>query len=96
MAAILNGEIDAAIIANQPTENQIQGDTLYYEQFFGYVAKNDPVFKKDMIRTADISDEHLWLLDEGHCSGKNGVAGKERSSEVLPAGTSLSTIVLLH
>ena len=67
MAAILNGEIDAAIIANQPTENQIQGDTLYYEQFFGYVAKNDPVFKKDMIRTADISDEHLWLLDEGHC-----------------------------
>ena len=39
MAAILNGEIDAAIIANQPTENQIQGDTLYYEQFFGYVAK---------------------------------------------------------
>ena len=64
---ILNGEIDAAIIANQPTENQIQGDTLYYEQFFGYVAKNDPVFKKDMIRTADISDEHLWLLDEGHC-----------------------------
>ena len=67
MAAILNGEIDAAIIANQPTENQIQGDTLYYEQFFGYVAKNDPVFKKEMIRTADISDEHLWLLDEGHC-----------------------------
>lgn len=67
MTAILNGEIDAAIIANQPTENQIQGDTLYYEQFFGYVAKNDPVFKKEMIRTADISDEHLWLLDEGHC-----------------------------
>ena len=53
MSAILNGEIDAAIIANQPTENQLQGDTLYYEQFFGY--------------TADISDEHLWLLDEGHC-----------------------------
>ena len=67
MSAILNGEIDAAIIANQPTENQLQGDTLYYEQFFGYVAKNDPVFKKDLIRTADISDEHLWLLDEGHC-----------------------------
>ncbi|SEG01302.1 hydrogen peroxide-inducible genes activator [Parabacteroides chinchillae] len=67
MSALLNGEIDAAIIANQPIESQLQGDTLYYEEFFGYVAKSDPVFKKELIRTADISDEHLWLLDEGHC-----------------------------
>lgn len=67
MTALQNGEIDAAIIANQPTENYLQGDTLYYEQFFGYVARNESIFKKDLIRTADISDERLWLLDEGHC-----------------------------
>lgn len=67
MAALLNGEIDAAIIANQPVESQLQGDILYYEQFFGYVARNESIFKKDLIRTADISDERLWLLDEGHC-----------------------------
>lgn len=67
MTALLNGEIDAAIIANQPTENRLQGDLLFYEQFFGYVAHNDPIFKKDLIRTSDISDERLWLLDEGHC-----------------------------
>ena len=36
--ALLNGEIDAAIIANQPTEVQLQGDILYYEQFYAYVA----------------------------------------------------------
>lgn len=67
LASLLNGEIDAAIIANQPTEQQLQGDTLYYEQFFGYVARNESIFKKDLIRTADINDERLWLLDEGHC-----------------------------
>lgn len=67
MTAILNGEIDAAIIANHPTEMQLQGDLLFYEQFYGYVAHNEAIFKKDMIRTADISDERLWLLDEGHC-----------------------------
>ena len=39
MAALQNGEIDAAIIANQPTESYLQGDILYYEQFFGYVAQ---------------------------------------------------------
>ena len=65
--ALLNGEIDAAIIANQPTEVQLQGDILYYEQFSAYVARNESVFKKEMVRSADISDERLWLLDEGHC-----------------------------
>lgn len=67
LAALQRGEIDAAIIANQPKEPQLQAKTLFYEQFFGYVAKGDPLFKKSLIRTADISDEHLWLLDEGHC-----------------------------
>ena len=64
LAALQRGEIDAAIIANQPKEPQLQAQTLFYEQFFGYVAKGDPLFKKALIRTADISDEHLWLLDE--------------------------------
>ena len=62
MAALQNGEIDAAIIANQPTESYLQGDILYYEQFFGYVAHNESIFKKDLIRTADINDERLWLM----------------------------------
>lgn len=65
--ALQNGDIDAAIIANQPIESALVGDTLFYEQFFAYVARNEQIFKKDMIRTADISDERLWLLDEGHC-----------------------------
>lgn len=67
MTALLNGEIDAAIIANRPSETQFQGDILFYEQFFGYVARNESIFKKDLIRTADINEERLWLLDEGHC-----------------------------
>lgn len=67
IAALLNGELDAAIIANQPIEAKLTGDTLFYEQFFAYIAENEPIFKKEMIKTADISDERLWLLDEGHC-----------------------------
>ena len=55
--ALLNGEIDAAIIANQPTEVQLQGDILYYEQFYAYVARNESVFKKEMVRSADFRDQ---------------------------------------
>ena len=67
MKALEKGEIDAAIIANEPTDANLRGDTLYYEQFFGYISRNEPIFKKELIRTADINEENLWLLDEGHC-----------------------------
>ena len=67
LTALQKGEIDAAILANTPIEQQLQSETLYYEQFFGYVSHNEPLFKKEMIKTSDINGERLWLLDEGHC-----------------------------
>ena len=65
--ALINGEIDAAIIASLPGDKQLQYDTLYYEEFFGYVSRNEAIFKNDLVRSADINEEKLWLLDEGHC-----------------------------
>jgi LysR family hydrogen peroxide-inducible transcriptional activator len=67
LAALKNGEIDAAIIASRPVEPELQGDILYYEQFFGYVSRNETIFKNNLIRSADVNGERLWLLDEGHC-----------------------------
>ncbi|MDR3141156.1 MAG: hydrogen peroxide-inducible genes activator [Tannerellaceae bacterium] len=67
LAALKNGEVDAAIIASQPVETELQGDILYYEQFFGYVSRNETIFRNDLIRSADVNGERLWLLDEGHC-----------------------------
>ena len=67
LAALQNGEIDAAIIANEPLVSNLEGTLLFYEEFFCYVSKKEAVYRKNLIRTADISDERLWLLDEGHC-----------------------------
>lgn len=67
LMALVNGEIDAAIIASIPTDKQLQYDTLYYEEFFGYVSRNESIFKNEVIRSSDINEERLWLLDEGHC-----------------------------
>lgn len=67
LQALKDREIDAAIIANIPLDETFLCDTLYYEEFFGYVSPNEPVYKKPLLRTADINDERLWLLDEGHC-----------------------------
>ena len=67
LAALKNGDVDAAIIANQPIEPELQGEVLFYEQFVGYVSRKEAIFKNDLIRTSDIDGERLWLLDEGHC-----------------------------
>ena len=40
---------------------------LYFEQFFGYVAKDDPLYINKVIHTTDLKGEYLWMLDEGHC-----------------------------
>ena len=65
--ALLTGEVDAAIIASQLGDSSLSEETLFYEQFYGYVSRKEPLFKHEVIRTSDITGERLWLLDEGHC-----------------------------
>lgn len=64
---LYSGALDAAIWANVPTDNNMVGDTLFYEEYYAYVSPNEKIFKNDLIRTSDITGERLWLLDEGHC-----------------------------
>lgn len=66
-ADLLNGTLDAAIWANEPEEDWILGDILFYEEFYGYVSSGEKVYKNEVIRTSEITGERLWLLDEGHC-----------------------------
>jgi LysR family hydrogen peroxide-inducible transcriptional activator len=65
--ALADGEIDAGIVASLYGMDDFDMHTLYYEQFFGYVARCEKQFEHERIRTADIKDQQLWLLDEGHC-----------------------------
>lgn len=65
--ALQRGELDAAILARVDGLEKMTCETLFYEQFFAYVAKGDALFNNTSIRTADLSGEFLWLLDEGHC-----------------------------
>lgn len=67
LAALQGGSVDAALLATKIEDKQLAGETLYYEPFFGYVSRKEPIFKNELIRTSDIDGERLWLLDEGHC-----------------------------
>lgn len=65
--ALHTGDIDAALMATRMEDASLTETPLFYEQFFGYVSRKEPLFKHPMIRTSDITGERLWLLDEGHC-----------------------------
>lgn len=65
--ALIKGEIDAGIIATLPEKDDFRQIPLFYEQFYAYIARESNLFNNKIIRTSDLSDEQLWMLDEGHC-----------------------------
>ncbi len=66
--ALLTGEIDAGILANlDGMDEEFAVRTLFYEQFLAYVSRSSRLFGNKVIRTSDLADERLWMLDEGHC-----------------------------
>ena len=65
--AIDRGEIDAAVMVDTGDLDDYVLTTLFYEQFLAYVSPSDQLSAKKSIKTSDLSNEFLWLLDEGHC-----------------------------
>lgn len=65
--ALHTGEIDAGIVASLDGMEDFRQTTLFYEQFYAYVSREDALFANEVIRTSDLTGEQLWLLDEGHC-----------------------------
>lgn len=65
--ALNRGEIDAAIAVRLEELDVYAQTSMYYEQFIAYVAKSDPLYANKNIKTSDLNNEFLWLLDEGHC-----------------------------
>lgn len=67
LKALQAGELEAVLIAGAAEGEHFHSIPLYYESFLGYVSKHNALFKKEMIRSSEVSGEQLWLLDEGHC-----------------------------
>lgn len=65
--ALLTGDIDAGILANLDGLDEYKMTGLFYEQFYAYVSRESELSKNSVVRTADLANEQLWLLDEGHC-----------------------------
>lgn len=65
--ALIDGKIDAGILAQIDGLDDYYQTPLFYEQYFAYVSQGSGLFDNKLVRTSDLAGEQLWLLDEGHC-----------------------------
>ena len=65
--ALLNGEIDAGVLADIEDLEEYNISHLFYEQYLAYVSKTCPLYEKQLVKSSDLQNHQLWLLDEGHC-----------------------------
>lgn len=61
------GALDAGIAAVPLEVPTFTERLLFHETFFVYLPPRHGLAARDRIRQADLYDEHVWLLREGHC-----------------------------
>lgn len=59
--------MDAAIVATPLGESALEERVLFYDPFYLYGHRDEPLLRKDAVDIADIDSSRLWLLEDGHC-----------------------------
>ena len=64
---LLDGRIDAAIIATDNTDRRLSEIMLFDEPFWIALPRDHPLAARDEVALKDIAAEELLLLEDGHC-----------------------------
>jgi len=68
---LVEGHLDAGIVAT-PLENEaIKERVLYYEPFVGFVNDNHRLFSENKLAIDDLDIDDILLLEDGHCFKDN-------------------------
>lgn len=96
---LLDGEIDAAILATDVTDRRLDEIALFDEPFWIALPSGHALAAQDAVALKDIAPEELLVLEEGHCLADQVVAFCSAASRTDPKvntqHTSLMTIVAL-
>ncbi len=60
-------ELDAGLLVTPLGDDQVIERHLFFEPFYAYVSEKHSLGKRKVLSETDLSDENLWLLEEGHC-----------------------------
>ena len=67
MQLLLDGALDAVIVALPVAEEHLVATKLYSEAFYLAVSKQHPKAGRKTVSLDDLNDEHVLLLEDGHC-----------------------------
>ncbi len=91
-----NGQLDLLVIALPYEDDGIETFTFMQDPFYCAVPENHPLAKKKLIKSEDLYDENLLLLEEGHCMRQHALAAcswpQNKNTQGF-AATSLTTVV---
>jgi len=96
---LLEGEIDAAILATRVDDPRVAEIALYEEPFWIALPHGHAMEERELVSIRDIQSDDLLLLADGHCLRDQVLSFCETALETNPAvntqNTSLSTILAL-
>ena len=95
--ALLENEIDMAVMATPIDQERLLEIPIYYEKFHAYVSEKTPsLHQKPRITPQDLVSERLWVLSEGHCLRNqvmNYLCFGEQNTERIYQGGSFTTLI---
>lgn len=96
--ALLSGELDVAVLATPPEDDNLTAIALYSEPFWLVFPKGHSLDAAKQASMADVKDEDVLLLTEGHCFRDQALSicrpPQKRRRQSLRA-TSLETLINL-
>lgn len=78
------GLLDCGILSTPLEDKSLSELTLFYEDFVAYASPSNELLEKKHLHPDDLSQDELWLLNEGHCMRNqvlNICAHRERSNK---------------
>ena len=67
LARLRDGRLDAGLLALPIHDDQLHVEPLFDEPFMLAVPRTHPMATRDHLHVEDLDDQHLLLLEEGHC-----------------------------
>ena len=95
LSRLHEGKLDAALLALPVHDDQLHSEFLFEEPFVLAVPENHPLAQRDSLSLAELTDQKLLLLEDGHCLREQALevcrlSGANEKSEFR--ATSLETL----
>ena len=95
LSRLHEGRLDAALLALPVHDDQLHSEFLFEEPFVLAVSESHPLARRDSLSLAELNDQKLLLLEDGHCLREQALevcrlSGANEKSEFR--ATSLETL----